>query len=171
MPNGIFPVPQFDVRPSHVGAESPSLVVRVRARVRRKVLDWQLAHGADPAENAELRLRAAQLRSHAVRSRLANALEEALGDARRAEPVTIKSRASHRAKVRATADDLLALVLRLRDPEPVELRGMAMVAQLLSDAESPLRRDGEQDLQDAIRAARFALDAPVSGAHDLAAAA
>ena len=168
MPSGIFPVPKFRPVPARA---RPSLVVRIRTRVRRNILDWQLAHGADPGENAELALRAGQLRSRAERSRLANALEEALGDARRAEPVTIRDRGSQRAKVRAAADDLLALVLRLRDPEPVEVRGMAAVAQLLGDSESPLRRDGEQDLQNAIRAARFALDAPASGAHDLAAAA
>ena len=85
--------------------------------------------------------------------------------------MTIRDRGSQRAKVRAAADDLLALVLRLRDPEPVEVRGMAAVAQLLGDSESALRRDGEQDLQNAIRAARFALDAPALGAHHLAAAA
>ena len=53
---------------------------------------------ADPAKNSELNLRAGQLRSRAERSRVANALEEALGDASGAERVTIKSRASQRRK-------------------------------------------------------------------------
>jgi len=46
-----------------------------------------------------------------------------------------------------------------------------MAARLLSDSASPLRRDAEQDLQHAIRTARFALDATGPTAHDLAAAA
>jgi hypothetical protein len=46
-----------------------------------------------------------------------------------------------------------------------------MTARLLSDGASPLHRDSGQDLQRAIRAARFALDATGVAAQDLAAAA
>ena len=46
-----------------------------------------------------------------------------------------------------------------------------MAARLLRDSTSPLRRHGGQDLQHAIRAARFALDATGPAAHDLAVAA
>ena len=60
MPSGIFPVPKFRPVPARA---RPSPVVRIRTRVRRNILDWQLAHGADPGENAELALRAGQLRS------------------------------------------------------------------------------------------------------------
>ena len=75
MPSGIFPVPKFRPVPDRA---RPTL--------------------ADPAKNSELNLRAGQLRSRAERSRVANALEEALGDASGAERVTIKSRASQRRK-------------------------------------------------------------------------
>ena len=168
MPSGVFPVPKFRPVPART---RPSLAVRILTRVRRDALDWRLAHGDDPSADAVLELRAEQLGSRAERTRLANGLEEALGDARRAEPVSIRSRASQRAQVRATADDLLALILRLRDPEPVEVRGVAMAAQLLRDADSPLRRDGAQDPREAILAARIALDPPISVVQDLAAAA
>ena len=170
MPNGIFPVPAFDSRPGHGAGTRPSLAVRMRARWRRNRLDEQLAHGADPATSPELELRAAQLRSRGERSRIANALVEILGDARKGAPVTIKVR-PQRAQIRATADDLLELVGRLRDDQPVSVRGAARAARLLSDPASPLRRHSEQGLQHAIGAARFALDATGPAAHDLAAAA
>jgi hypothetical protein len=167
MPNGIFPVPEFHPTPSRRG---PSLAVRVWTRLRRNRLDQKLALGADPAASASLGLRAAQLQSRKERVRLANALVETLGDARRGEPVTIRVR-PQRAEVRARADDLLALVLRLRDDHPVDVRGAAMTARLVSDGASPLRRTGDVDLRDAIRAAHMALDTPAQTTHELATAA
>jgi hypothetical protein len=65
----------------------------------------------------------------------------------------------------------LALVLRLRDDQPISVRGAAMSARLLSDGASPLHRDSAHDLQHAIRTARFALDADGAEIRDLAAAA
>jgi hypothetical protein len=157
MPNGIFPVPPFDSRPSHTTDVRPSLAVRIRTWLRRNHLDEELAHGADPDTTAELNRRATQLRSPAEHSRLANAFTETLGDARRGTPVTIRAQ-PQRAEVRAAADDLQALMARLRDGRPISVRGAAMAARLLSDRTGPLYRDGGQDLQHAIRAARFALD-------------
>jgi hypothetical protein len=167
MPNGIFPVPEFHPTPSRSG---PSLAVRGWTRLRRNRLDQELALGADRAASAALGLRAAQLRSRKERVRLANALVETLGDARRGEPVTIRVR-PQRAEVRASADELLALVLRLRDDHPVDVRGAAMTARLVSDGASPLRRTGDVDLHHAIRAAHMALDGPAQAAHELATAA
>jgi hypothetical protein len=170
MPNGIFPVPPFDSRPSHTTDTRPSLAVRIRTWLRRNHLDEELAHGADPDTTAELNRRATQLRSPAERSRLANALTETLGDARRGTPVTIRAQ-PQRAEVRAAADDLQALIARLRDGRPISVRGAAITARLMSDRAGPLRRDGGEDMQHAIRAARFALDATAPAAHDLARAA
>jgi hypothetical protein len=96
MPNGIFPVPPFDSRPGDTASRRPSLAVRTRTWWRRNRLDDELAHGADPATSAELSLRAAQLRSRSERSRLANALVEALGNARRGAPVTLRAGRSAR---------------------------------------------------------------------------
>jgi hypothetical protein len=122
MPNGIFPVPAFDSRPGYAAGTRPNLAVRLRARWRRNRLDDQLAYGTDPATSPELELRAAQLRSRRERSRIANALVQILGDARKGTPVTIKVR-PQRAQIRAAADDLLELVGRLRDDQPVSVRG------------------------------------------------
>jgi hypothetical protein len=157
MPNGIFPVPAFDLHSSDTTGSRPSLAVRLRTWFSRDRLDEELADGIDPAASAELRFRAAQLRSHAERTRLANALVTTLGDARRAEPVAIKSR-PQRAELRDCADDLLALVLRLRDDRPIDIRGAALTARLLNDGGSPLYRSGGEDLRHALHAARLALD-------------
>ena len=167
MPNAIFPVPDFHPAPSR---SAPSLAVRVWTRLRRNRLDQELALGADPAASASLGHRAAQLRSHSERTRLGNALVETLGDARRGEPVTIRVR-PQRAVVRDSADDLLGLVLRLRDDRPVDVRGAAMTARLVSDRAGPLRRPGDVDLHDAIHAAQMALDSPAQSARELATAA
>jgi hypothetical protein len=167
MPSGIFPVPEFHPTPSR---SAPSLAVRVWTRLRRNRLDQELALGADPGGSASLGHRAAQLRSRGERARLANALVETLGDARRGEPVTIRVR-PQRAVVRDSADGLWGLVLRLRDDRPVDVRGAAMTARLVSDRAGPLRRPGDVDLHDAIRAAHTALDTPAQTTHELATAA
>jgi hypothetical protein len=170
MPSGIFPVPQFRSVPTP--RSRPSLFARLRTRRQRDKLDRQLAGGADPRSSAALTLRAAQLSSASGRSRLANALVEALGDARGPNlgALRLKTRRRH-AATRDASDDLLALVLRLRDDRPIEIRGAAIAARLLNDSGSPLHRDGGRDLQDALRAARTALDAPDSATQDLPAAA
>ena len=169
MPSGIFPVPEFRRVPAR---RRPTLAARIRTRWTRKRLDEQLARGADPDKSAQLMLRAAQLRSRSERSRLANALVDTLGDARAPNlgAFRMKTRRQH-AVIREYADDVLAVVGRLRDDRPVETRGVAIAARLVDDGASPLHRNDGQDLQHEIRAARFALDTPGATAEDLAAAA
>jgi hypothetical protein len=156
MPYGVFPVPKS--RDSgRSGATGPSLAVRIRTRFGRAELDKALATGADPGGGAELALRAEQLRSPAERARIANALVESLGDARRGEPMTLRPR-PQRKVVRDAADDILALVLRLRDDRPVGTAGVAAAARLIDDRRSPMYRDDAGDLDDAIRSAQVAID-------------
>lgn len=170
MPNGIHPVPQFHSNPGHPTIRRPSIALRLRTRWKRNGLDGELARGADPAASTQLSLRAEQLRSPAERARLANALVKVMGDAARPEPVAIRSR-PQRIEVLKHAEDLHALVERLRADRPVAIRGAAMTARLLSDSGSPLRRNGGPDLQHEVRAARFALDATDPTTQDLASAA
>ncbi|HET8820103.1 MAG TPA: hypothetical protein VFM57_01025 [Thermoleophilaceae bacterium] len=144
----------------------PNPVARIRMRVRRGGLDRQLAEGADPASSAELERRATQLLSTAERSRIANSLIEALGDARRAEPVTLRTR-PQRAVVRDAADDIGALVLRLRDERVVAPRGLALAARLADDGTSPMHRHDVGDLHEAVGSALSALDATGEAAGDL----
>jgi hypothetical protein len=170
VPSGIYPVPQFRSDPTPRGR--PGLPARLRTRWRRSKLDRQLAAGADPRSSAALTLRAAQLSSAGGRSWLANALVETLGHARGPNLGAFKPKTRRAdAATRAAADDLLALVLRLRDDRQIEVQGAAMAARLLNDRGGPLHGDGGQDLRDALRAARTALDAPDSATQDLAAAA
>ena len=142
-----------------------SLGTHLSTRLRRTRLDRELAQGADAGARAELARRAEQLRSPEERARIANALVEAVGDARRNEPVTLRPR-PQRAVVREAADELLALALRLRDDQPVSVRGAAMAAWLAGDRSSPLHRHARGSLHEAVTAAVAALDdtgAPASG--------
>lgn len=172
MPNGVFPVPKFRPTPERAGGTHPSLAARWRLRWRRSRLDEELARGTDPGASSELALRATQLRSREERSRLANSLIEAVGDARGPNlgAFSIRTRQRHSA-IRQSADDLMALVLRLRKDEPIAVRGAAMTALLVRGRSSPLRHGDGRDLHYAIRAAHVALAAPDRGTHDLAAAA
>ena len=164
MPNGIFPIPAFKTVPSRDSA--PGLRQRAKTRLQRKRLDVKLAHGADARTTPELSLRAAQLRSHGERARLANALVMAVGESRQGDPVTIRTR-PHRAEVRANADELLALAARLRDDLPVDVRGVAITARLVSDRKGPLRSMSGGDLREAVESARHAIDTRRELAADL----
>ena len=101
MPNGIFPVPAIQPNPAEASG-------RGRAA--------PLAGSFCPRRSA----------------RLANRLVTLLGDARRSSlgPFRKKTRARH-AAIRRSTDDLMALVLRLRDGEPITARGAAMTALLV----------------------------------------
>lgn len=165
MPYGVYPIPEHS-QSTESSPVSANLAVRIRTRFRRGRLDRQLADGADPASSAELGLRAAQLGSTAERARIANALVEALGDARGREPVTLRPR-PQRAVVRDAADNILALVLRVREDRPSAARGVAMAARLADDRRSPMYRHDAGDLPDAIRSALSALDATREPADDL----
>jgi hypothetical protein len=156
MPYGVFPVPKRrDSGKS--GTTDRSVAVRIRTRFGRAGLDEALATGADPGGSAELALRAEQLSAPAERGRIANALVEAIGDARRGEPMTLRQQ-PQREVVRDAADDILALVLRLRDDRPVGIAGVAAAARLVDDRRGPMYRDDAGDLHDAIRSAQLALD-------------
>jgi hypothetical protein len=172
MPSGVFPVPRFRLRPRARVRGRPRLAVRARTRLSRKRLDEDLARGATPGGSAELALRAAQLRSTSERSRLANALVEAVGNAR--GPNLGAYRMKNRRRDDATrecADDLLALALRLRDDRTIAVRGAAMTARLVGDKASPLHRADAEDLRKAIHAAHAALDDTGSTSSDEKAAA
>jgi hypothetical protein len=155
MPNEIFTVPKF--RSNNPTDPRPAVALRLRTRWKRRDLDRELSRGADSGESPELTLRAAQLRSPAERWRLAERLQETLDDARATDTFTLKLK-PHRAEIRDCADDFLALIRRLRDEWPIDVRGAAMTAWLLTDKESPLDRASGAPLRPAVRAARVTLD-------------
>jgi hypothetical protein len=172
MPSGVFPVPEFHSQPTRAVSDRPSLAIRIRTRWLRDRLDDELARGTDPSVSPELGLRAAQLRSPAERDRLANALVEALGDARGPNlgAFRVKTRQRH-AEIRHHADDLLELVLRLRDDRPVDVRGAAITSRLVNNRTSALHSGNEQALGDELSAARVALEVTDQATNDLPAAA
>jgi hypothetical protein len=75
------------------------------------------------------------------------------------------------AESRDCADDLLALGRRLRDQQPVDVRGIAMTALLLTAGTSPLDPDSGQRLRPVVRSARLALDGSALSGEKLPAAA
>jgi hypothetical protein len=157
MPYGVFSVPKRRDS-TNSGPSSQGLAVRIRTRLGRAELEHELANGADPAGSDELGLRAEQLSSPAGRARIANALIETLGDARRGPPMTLRARPQREA-VRAAGDEILALVLRLRDEQRVGIPGVAKAARLVDDRSGPLYRHDAGDLDQAIASAHAALDA------------
>ena len=165
MPSGVFPVPKFRSVPDR--GDRMSLAVRLRTRFRRNRLDAELARGGDPSASAELTFRATELRSPGERARLANTLVKALGSAHGPNLGAFARKAQRRdAAIRESADDLLALALRLRDDRPVDVEGAAMTARLVDDRASALYRGPAHELQAATRAARVALDSTTVSARE-----
>jgi hypothetical protein len=120
-----------------------SLAVRLRLRLRRRAatLDRMLAEGANPLGDPLLGARAAQLAGRRTRDTLAAAIEQIVRNPRAPLPLirsTGRVARSDEQAVRATEADLRALAARLRDPRPVDGRGVALTSVLLHDPHSPL---------------------------------
>jgi hypothetical protein len=147
--------------PRHHGPMLDTFAFKLRAWWLRDELDEQLEHGAQPAISADtpLAYRAAQLRRRSTRNALAAALEDAVREAHKRWSVRGQLPLA-RAEVRASAVDLVALALRLRADEPIDVRGAAMVARLVLNGTSPLYGDAPVTLRYVARSARLALDPP-----------
>lgn len=125
---------------------------------RAAELDRRLAAGVSPWHSDELALRARRISRRRSRSRLADGLSRAV---RAGEEVTGFSAAArpHPGEVLEARSRLLTIARRLRAPEPVAARGVAMVQMLLTDATSPLYQPaGQGALARHIRAAAAAIE-------------
>jgi hypothetical protein len=143
------------------------LALRLRVWWRRDELDEELEHGADPESEPLLSYRAGQLLRRATRNSFAGALEDALREARRTWSVSARLPLA-RGAVRECAEELIALALRLRADEPIDVHGAAMVARLVCNGTSPLYGEAPLSLRHAVRSARLALDpAPIPFPLDL----
>jgi hypothetical protein len=138
----------------------PRLKLRLRTWWNAPELDSALADGVDPAGSEELTARAAQLARPNQRAELATAIKHlvAIADRPPARLVSAPPLFRHD-QVRANRSLLLSLAERLNGEGPHALKGVAMTSVLLNDFRSPIHiKDGPRTLEDAVRAALWALD-------------
>ena len=135
------------------GADAPWTLVRVRVwdRVLGSLhslsLDAQLAAGESPATHRLRAVRAAMLVRPALRHQLARGYQDLL--VRRHSAVPPRT-----SEVRAAHDEIEQLTAALRAEEPVDPRGVALAALLLTDAAGPLYSPGHpSSVRDEIRSA------------------
>jgi hypothetical protein len=114
------------------------LLARARVCARRKALDRRLAAGIDPNGDADLRLRAAQLREPECRQRIAMVIDRLLDEA--AGPsVPFRSEVPlARTAIIACAPRLCEIAGRLEGEEVPATRGIAQAAMLIRRPDSPL---------------------------------
>ena len=151
-----------------------SIFLHIRTRWQRYDLDEKLASGAAPGAGPELQLRAGQLLSTSERERIATGIEQSVARAvTQWPPAATQVVPLGSPQIRECAPELLTIARRLRDDEPVDVRGVAMASQLLYDGAGPLYRDGRGDLLLRARSVRLALDVstPVEVDAELASAA
>jgi hypothetical protein len=148
--------------------DRPSVWLRLRVRAKGRRLDAQLAEGANPLRDAALALRARQLVSRSTRERFATGLEGLVSLAERPPLPRAVAVPLPRRQVLEARTGLLALAACLRAERPLYARGMALLAELLTDGSGPLygaRPDGS--LPDALRAVAEALDGVSSDEHSV----
>jgi hypothetical protein len=139
----------------------PSLLTRLRTKLRSRQLDRALAAGA-PSESEELSLRAKQLVT--ANGRLANAIEHLILrselDPRFDVPQSPLSRTPfNHANIRANRKSLDRLADALRDPGSRPVRGLAMASALVKDKGGPLYvNDSVEQVKGVVRATISALN-------------
>jgi hypothetical protein len=116
----------------------PGLAARVQARVRHRLLDHELADGANPAECPAWAARAAELTSRASRERAADEVEGLIHFGEQAHRVKM---GPHPAAARANRGRLRALADLLRDDAPLYAGGLARLQVTLSDGAGPVYTD------------------------------
>lgn len=134
--------------------------IRLSAVVRREAarLDRELASGISPQTSEALALRARRIAGRGNRVTVASELARALFSAEDAAPGFTAAELAHHHEVLAERTVIAAVERRLRAPEPVAPRGMAMLHVLLAKGASPLHQSGEPGaLGSQLRAAAAAL--------------
>ncbi|MGZ4286615.1 MAG: hypothetical protein ACXVW5_20655 [Solirubrobacteraceae bacterium] len=126
---------------------------------RAERLDRQLAAGVRPRASSVLALRAQRITGRRSRVRVANGLARAVRDVQAMTPGFSAAVRPHPGDVLSARTVLRTLEIRLRGPEPVSARGMALLSQLLTDGSSALYRPDERGaLGSQLRAAAAALE-------------
>jgi hypothetical protein len=128
--------------------------------VRREAarLDRELTSGISPQTSDALAFRALRITGRWNRATIASGLVRALFSAEDAAPGFTAAELAHHHEVLAARTVIAAIDRRLRAPEPVAPRGMAMLHVLLAKGASPLYQSGEPGaLGTQLRAAAAAL--------------
>jgi hypothetical protein len=140
----------------------PSLLTRLRTKLRSRQLDRTLATGTSPSESDELRLRAKQLVSS--NGRIANSIERLILrselDPRFDVSQSPLSRTPfNHANIRANRKSLDDLADALREPGSRPVRGLAMASALVKDRGGPLYvNDSVEQVKGVVRATISALN-------------
>jgi hypothetical protein len=129
---------------ARAGARPDSVKLRLRVAIKRDALTRALAAGADPTSSPERALRARQLTSDRRRRQMIRTLRSTVAEAR--QPAMTRARVSiiNRRAVLEAEDAIQAMVARLRSPDPIAVKGMAMAERILTDGvSSPLYNPAE----------------------------
>jgi hypothetical protein len=121
------------------GTRPSSLRLRMTVAARRNALTQELADGANPASSPERALRASQLTSERRRRQMIRTLNRTLAEAHRPSVTRALAALVNRRAVLDAEDAIQAMIERLRSPEPVTVKGMALAERIITDGvSSPL---------------------------------
>jgi len=116
----------------------PGLAARASARLRHRMLDQELAEGANPAECPQWAARAAELTKRSSRERAADEIEQLLRFSAERHRVRV---GPHRVAADVNRERLTRLASLLRDDPPLYARGLARLQIALSDGTGPVYTD------------------------------
>ena len=121
------------------GAPPSSLRLRMTVAARRDALTQELADGANPASTPERALRASQLTSERRRRQMIRTLNHTLAEAHRPSVTRARVTLIDRRAVLEAEDAIQAMIERLRSPDAVTVKGMALAERIITDGlSSPL---------------------------------
>lgn len=137
--------------------------MRIFVQLRSHDLDQALAAGVAPDSSAALSLRAHALLGAKTRGGLARSIRRLIDKAQRPFGPFTPAVPICRRKILASTESLGKLADRLLSSEPVDARGVATVAVLLTDGCGPVyHRPGADDLESVVRQALRALEPEVT---------
>jgi hypothetical protein len=121
--------------------DSPSASIKLRMTVaaKRDALTQSLAEGTDPSSSPDLALRASQLTGDRRRREMVKTWRRLIREAIRPSVTRLLVSIVNRRSVLDAEDAIEAMIARLRSPEPVAVKGMAMAERIVTDGlTSPL---------------------------------
>jgi hypothetical protein len=117
---------------------APGLAARAAARIRRRMLDQQLADGANPADRQPRACRAAELSRRCSRDEVAGEIEQLV---RFPDEHHWTRVGPHAGAIRSNRVTLERLAELLRSETPLYVRGLARLQVALTDGAGPFYTD------------------------------